>query len=893
MADIDFDAVLAKIGERGRYQNRLFYLLSIPATLPAVFLYFNQVFASATPEHWCRVPSLDATLGVEAARSLAIPRVSDTEFSRCQVYDVNFTQLLLSNVTWTPDPSWNRTSCTHGWHYNRTYYDETLVSQLDLVCEKSWWPATSTTMFGIGSLIGNILLGLERDRWLLSKGRIDEAEVIVQRMAKAEHRKLNPDEMKIAEESVDFRDLLRSRILRRCFLLICVIWVTNAVVYSGLTFNSGNLGVREQTAFLIGAAVETFGYLASWWAMDRYGRRAVVWSTMLIGAYVWISVLLAMIGRFSVAGSFSVFYVYMGELLPTVVRVQSMAFGTFVSNLGRVIFPYIVYLTIYWRVLPLLVFGLLSIIGAVATILLPETLGRPLPQTLHDGEALHLQPGRTLVRAMADIDFDAALAKVFASATPEHWCRVPSLDATLGVEAARSLAIPRVSDTEFSRCQVYDVNFTQLLLSNVTWTPDPSWNRTSCTHGWHYNRTYYDETLVSQLDLVCDKSWWPASSTTFFGIGSLVGNILLGLERDRLGRRPVLLIIVAWHVTFSVCTALFTTNYVIYTVLRAFNALVNPAIYQVPFVIVQAIITFWLRDWQSLLLCTSLPFVLLFGYWWLLPESPRWLLSKGRIDEAEEIVQRMAKVNDFTQSCFQAEHDETKEDEIQADESDVDFRDVLRSSVLRKCFLLICIIWVSNAVVYIGLAFNSGNLGVREQTAFLIGAAVEIPGILVGWWAMDRYGRRAVVWCSMLFGGVACVSCAFVPDTHIWISVTLAMIGRFSVAGSYAVFYVYMGELLPTVVRVQSLAFGSFVSNLGRIIFPSIVYLANYWRVLPLLVFGVLSIIGAVATMLLPETLGRPLPQTLRDGEALHLKPRSKTSRRKVYIKTENGFSET
>ena len=55
---VDFDALLLQIGEMGRYQLGLYLLMCVPATLPAAFLAFNQVFLSATPTHWCRIPYL-------------------------------------------------------------------------------------------------------------------------------------------------------------------------------------------------------------------------------------------------------------------------------------------------------------------------------------------------------------------------------------------------------------------------------------------------------------------------------------------------------------------------------------------------------------------------------------------------------------------------------------------------------------------------------------------------------------------------------------------------------------------------------------------------------------------------------------------------------------------
>jgi len=58
MSSIEFDDMLRHIRERGLYQQIMYYLLCIPATIPAVFIASSQVFVSASPEHWCQVPSI-------------------------------------------------------------------------------------------------------------------------------------------------------------------------------------------------------------------------------------------------------------------------------------------------------------------------------------------------------------------------------------------------------------------------------------------------------------------------------------------------------------------------------------------------------------------------------------------------------------------------------------------------------------------------------------------------------------------------------------------------------------------------------------------------------------------------------------------------------------------
>lgn len=72
---LDLDDLLPALGEFGRYQKLLLWLICLPACIPCGFCAFNQLFMTDTPDdYWCAVPELsEYNLTTTQIKSLSIP----------------------------------------------------------------------------------------------------------------------------------------------------------------------------------------------------------------------------------------------------------------------------------------------------------------------------------------------------------------------------------------------------------------------------------------------------------------------------------------------------------------------------------------------------------------------------------------------------------------------------------------------------------------------------------------------------------------------------------------------------------------------------------------------------------------------------------------------------
>ncbi|PIK41575.1 putative organic cation transporter protein-like [Apostichopus japonicus] len=357
-----------------------------------------------------------------------------------------------------------------------------------------------------------------------------------------------------------------------------------------------------------------------------------------------------------------------------------------------------------------------------------------------------------------------------------------------------------------------------------------------------------------------------------------------------IGRYYTFFISCGLHIVFTFLTA-FTRNYWMLTLLRFLTGTVNISMYIMAFILgtelvgpskrvfagilicltyavgylLLAVAAFFIRDWRYLqifLACILLPCLLLIP---VLPESARWLISKKKFKGAIKIVDKIAKKNKTSDKVPPNLEDEmTKEQEASSNAKMVSAIDIFRTPGLRLHALNMMFNWTINNLVYVGLTFNTADLGGNDYVSFFLSGLVEIPAYLLCIPLIGSFlGRKWSTSMLEIIGGVACICTILIP-TGVW-KTTVAMIGKFCISASFAIIYIYAAEIFPTVARSAGIGLCSTSGRIGSILGPLILALGEVIEFLPLLIFGLSAIVGGLLVIFLPETKGAKLPETLAD----------------------------
>ncbi len=371
-------------------------------------------------------------------------------------------------------------------------------------------------------------------------------------------------------------------------------------------------------------------------------------------------------------------------------------------------------------------------------------------------------------------------------------------------------------------------------------------------------------------------------------IGIFVGAPIAGYLTDRFGRRRMFLIDIAAFVVLGVAQGFVTEPWQLFVVRLLLGVAIGaeyaigaamlaefaPArgrgrrlakllvSWYVGF-LVSVVAAYVLVDlagwsWRWVLVTGAVPALVVLLLRVGLPESPRWLLQQGRVDEAREIVDRHLGGEEY----FRAE-------EFAGEQAGGGWRRLFARD-LRSRTVFVSVFWACNVAPYFAIftfapqVFASLQLGDERASTIAVNALAAI-GAVVGMLTIERVGRRRQL---------------IVP---FWImTVALLVVGLwgsapgFVIALSFAVFAfsnalqgnltaVYPIELFPTDVRSSGVGVGSAMSRIGAAVgtFLLPIGLSTIGTAACMLIGAAVCVVGAVVShRLAPETTGRTLTRT-------------------------------
>jgi putative MFS transporter len=332
------------------------------------------------------------------------------------------------------------------------------------------------------------------------------------------------------------------------------------------------------------------------------------------------------------------------------------------------------------------------------------------------------------------------------------------------------------------------------------------------------------------------------------GIGAPLGSMFWGWMADRIGRRTVMILTV---LNFSLATGAmaFTPEYgwLFLSICRFFVGMGVTGLYTVDIAIVQEFVPAYKRGWVTGMTTSLLPAGTLLGAlagaflepsvgWrglfvvglipalltlliraWV-PESPHWLIGKGRVDEARRSLAWALQVDPAS---------------IQLPATVAPVQKTLWRELFKypRSLAAACLTGISQTGT-VGLSLWMTTLFVLvlkvtpNHASYLIVwvGAISIFGRFFCSWMSDALGRRPAVVISSLIGAATMSAAGYLNSVYIGgVSIFYAMIlaQSFFGSGNYAIVGPYMAEVWPSKLRASGMGLGYGFGNLGKFIGPA------------------------------------------------------------------------
>lgn len=417
--------------------------------------------------------------------------------------------------------------------------------------------------------------------------------------------------------------------------------------------------------------------------------------------------------------------------------------------------------------------------------------------------------------------------------------------------------------------------------------------------GWLFDAM--DQGMVSGVMAAIGTDWGLTKAQLgFLGssgmLGMALGAAVSGMAADRLGRKNVILYTLLIFGFGSILSG-FATNYTMLIILRfitgfglggelpAASTLVSefsPTKIRGRNVIILE--SFWAWGW---ILAALVAYMLIPLYGWRIaffvggipalfaaylrksvPESPRYLETSGKVEEADALVRIMEKqagITDDTDSI-------TQHNNIQQSKIKVTFKDLWSRKYIRST-LVLWVIWFGINFGYYGFVLWTPTLLVGKGFALvksfeftLIMCLAQLPGYFSAAYLVERIGRKKVL--SIYFAGTAAAAWMFGHAGSVTEILIYGSLLYFFSLGAWGCVYAYTPEVYPTVARGTGVGWAAAFGRIGAFTAPLVVpviYNAfgeqNGYTYVFVTLTAVFACVALIVALFGKETMGKSLEE--------------------------------
>lgn len=273
-------------------------------------------------------------------------------------------------------------------------------------------------------------------------------------------------------------------------------------------------------------------------------------------------------------------------------------------------------------------------------------------------------------------------------------------------------------------------------------------------------------------------------------------------------------------------------------------------------------------------LALALPGLIIIFLYFILEESPQWLLTQNKYNRIIKSITKAAKINRKPVTATTLRHIEIlsvlSSAEIAADDRSMKLTliDLLKQKTMAFRLLVASLVWLCGFFAYYGVLLGSAKVHSNKYFSFLLIGLADVLGAILNAFLMDRIGRRLSIGGAFpVYAILLLASVQLSPDQEI-IKLILFVISKTAIAEALIGLYLYTTEFWPTSVRNTAYNMTTTVGRFGSILASLSVFLSEYYVHLPMFLYASSAIIGSILLFaFLPETMNcDKLPDTIEEA---------------------------